>query len=176
MVEIIKPETVLLTDEEKHHLLTIYNTRLKIFVAAFGFMIAEGTYAALNGYNPNPAHPYDYEIFGYKLIGLELFLVCLLFIHGIIFYFGFRIFFKKVYCFKKDADYGQKEVIYKIITDKKYFPATDQFFISFDDPNYMHHEVDADFYHTVAEGSTVSLFRGLNSKYVFQKDGRFTLM
>lgn len=176
MTETNKPETIPLTEEEKSHLLTIYNTRMRIFIAAFGFMIVEGSYAALRGYKPKVADSYDYEIFSYKLIGMELFLVMLVFIHGMIFYFGFRVFFKKVHCFKKDANYGHKEVVYKTITDKKHFPATGQYFISFDDPDYMHHEVDADFYYAVEEGGTVSLFRGLYSKHVFQKDGRFTLM
>lgn len=171
-----EPKTVLMTVDEREHLLLIYKKRLRLFVAVFAFMIAEAVIATFRYNKKNTDEPYDYEVFGHVLVGAELFVVVLCFILAMIIPLGIRLFLKRIYPYKKDADLGRKEVITKTVTDKKYFPNTNQFFLSFDDPNYMHHEVDSAFYLSVEIGSHVALYRGLYSKYVFQKDGRFTLM
>lgn len=185
MNDTYQPHTVALTDEEQDLLETIYRTRLKTFVGAFTAMIFAGIYAVIRstgnryrgGYVETRAkHPTDYEILGHVLSRGELRLLMAVFIFSIIFYFAISIFFKKVYPYRKDAKSGVKEVVYKTVTDKKYFPATSQYFLSFDDPNYMHHEVDAAMYLYVEAGSSVALFRGLHSGYVFHKDGKFTIM
>lgn len=180
-----QPHTVELTDEEKDLLETIYRTRLKTFLSAFTAMVFAGIYGVIRSTGKRypgrsretrTYHPTDYEIMGHVLSRGELRMLMAIFIFSIIFYFAIRIFFKKVYPYRKDAKSGAKEVVYKTVTDKKYFSTTNQYFLSFDDPNYMHHEVDAAMYLYVEEGSSVALFKGLHSGYVFHKDGKFTIM
>jgi hypothetical protein len=83
---------------------------------------------------------------------------------------------KRIATFKKDAKKGEKEPIaYKIIR-KQYFGHTDQYFVSFDNPNYMHHEVDEAFYHNCSPGDYAYMYRAPLSKYVFDKGGRFSIL
>ncbi len=176
MPDINKLHTVPLTEEEQHHLMTVYNTRLPFFALVFGIFILVGIYFSFSAYTNDDVDPYDYEVFGYLLVGEDLFLFVLLWLEGMIFFIGIKVFLTKIYAFKRDARCGRKEVILKTVVDKKFFPNTNQYFISFDDPNYMHHEVDADTYYSLQVGDTVPIYRGIYSKHVFQKDARFTFM
>jgi len=176
MPDIDKLHTIPLTEEEQHHLMTVYKTRLPFFALVFGIFILAGIYFSFSAYTTDDVDPYDYEVFGYVLMGEDLFLFVLLLIESMIFIVGIRIFLRKIYAFKKDAYCGRKEVLHKTVIDKKFFSNTNQYYISFDDPNYMHHEVDADVYYSLQVGDTVPIYRGIYSKHVFQKDARFTFM
>jgi hypothetical protein len=176
MPDINKLHTVPLTEEEQHHLMTVYNTRLPFFALVFGIFILAGIYFSLAAYTNDDVDPYDYEVFGYVLMGEDLFLFVLLLLESMIFFIGIKVFLKNIYAYKKDALCGRKEVALKTVTDKKYFPNTNQYYISFNDPNYMHHEVDADTFYSLHVGDTVPIYRGVYSKHVFQKDARFTFM
>src|SRR5690606_24386128 len=81
---------------------------------------------------------------------------------------GLWIFFKKVYCLKRDILAGEKELVFFTITRKLHFPHTDTYFFSFNNPKYMHHEVSKDSYYKFEVGNQVGIYRGKYSKFVFE--------
>lgn len=168
--------TVPLKEEEREHLLVIYQTRLKYFSIVFSILIAYGIYVSFGALNRDMSDGYDYEVFGHELTRTELFLASVTFCTMIFIIPGVRIYKRRVLAYKQDALSGIKEVVSYTITDKKYFSNTDQFFFSFDDPNYMHYEVSHDIYIAYKVGDIVPIYRAVRSKYVFEKDGRFTFM
>jgi len=89
---------------------------------------------------------------------------------------GAAVYFRSVRPYGIDIQKGVKEVVPYRIVNKQYFEYTNQYFISFDDPAYMHHEVDADFYGRCHIGDTAFVFRAPRSKYVFTENRRFTLL
>ena len=168
--------TVPLKEEEREHLLVIYYTRLRFFTIVFSLLIAFGLINSFRVLGVRPDDGYDFEVFGHELTRTELFLFAVTFCTMIFIIPGIRIFKKRILAFKQDADSGKKEVVNYTITDKKYFDRTQQFYFSFDDPNYMHYEVTADVFMSYQVGDTVPVYRGVRSKYVFEKDGRFSFM
>jgi hypothetical protein len=189
----MKPKTSLptqpLTDEERYHLQTIYGTRQRNFWGVVLFLIMMGLYGSLLGfgnggsgrsYHGHRARPeykaYDYEIAGVVLTREETGLLIAGLIQVVVIGSCARIFFRRVLPFKKDLRLGMKEVVSYTIVRKRYFEHTGQCFFSLNDPNYMHHEVDADTYGACAIGDTVHVYRGVYSKYVFHKDGKFSFI
>lgn len=157
------PETVTqvpLTEEEKDHLALIYNSRRRFFFSGFGGVIIIALVCCFKIYGRE-----DMEFLG-----------------GVLFLFtplcivGFNLYRKKVFAYRKDLENGVKEMLPYAITKKSYFEHTGQYFFSFDDPNYMHHEVDAEMYHQCCEGDVLYIARAPRSKYVFVMDGRFSIM
>lgn len=53
---------------------------------------------------------------------------------------------------------------------------TNQYYVAFDDPDYMHHEIDENTFNNVNEGDNMYIYRGVYSKYVFEINGRFTIL
>lgn len=179
-----------LNEAEKHHLETIYFTRLRTFCLVYLVMFAwltwdafflsdrkmyqtayrtkYGNYAKRNGG--------DYEIFGHDLTVKETYwlvrapIILLLSISGSV------LFYKRIYKYRKDLKLGHKEKVAYTIIRKSHFPMTNQYYFSFDNPDYMHYEVDADLFFSMNEGDSVFIYRGKYSKHVFEKDARFTLM
>lgn len=86
------------------------------------------------------------------------------------------VFLRRVWPYRKDFLFGMKRPVYYTIIRKSYFPITQQYFISFDDPAYMHHEVDAAWYDACREGGTACLYMAPFSKYIFEENGRFTII
>ncbi len=168
--------TVPLKEEEKEHLLIIYNTRLRYFSVAFSIILAYAIYVSFSALGRDMSESYDYEILGHVLTRTELYLFAVTVSCSIFIIPGIRIYFKRILAYKRDALSGVKEIKSYTIVDKKYFSNTDQFFFSFDDPNYMHYEVTHDVYLSYNVGDKVPVYRAVRSKYVFEKDGRFTFM
>lgn len=168
--------TVPLKDEEREHLLVIYHTRLRYFTIVFSILIAFGILNSFKALGKDMSDGYDYEIFGHELSRTEFFLFAVTFCTMIFIIPGIRIYKKRILAFKQDALSGVKEVVSYTIVDKKYFDHTRQFYFSFDDPNYMHYEVTFDIYLSYRVGDTVPVYRAIRSKYVFEKDGRFSFM
>lgn len=182
--------TIPLTEEEKFHLQTIYGTRLRNFWGVALFLIMMGLYGSLagfgNGGSGGRSHrghraraeykAYDYEIAGTALTREQTGLLLAGLIQLVVIGSCVRIFFRRVLPFKKDLHLGEKEVVSYTIVKKRYFEHTGQCFFSLNDPNYMHHEVDGDVFNSMNEGDTVQVYRGVFSKYVFQKDARFSFI
>jgi len=83
---------------------------------------------------------------------------------------------KAVLPYKRDANSGVKEKIAYTITSKEYFPLTNQYYVTFDDPNYLHHETDQDTWDRSYEGGYFYIYRTIKSKFVFEDNERYTLI
>ncbi len=167
-------ETVPLTDAEKEVLYNIYRTRRKFLylaycgIAGFTFisclrsiMRTERTYSAKELYTSS---------------GMPIWIFGVCFIVLIVVGSALFFFYTKVTPFLKDFKCGVKEKVPYCIERKEYFPLTDQYYVALDDPDYMHHEIDEDTYNKVSEGDKMYIFRAVNSNYIFEMNGRFTLL
>jgi hypothetical protein len=174
------PDLTALTLIEKDHLLHIYHTRLRLFTLAYSAVVL---YALLCCFRVDyrdrmsgRIQQWTAERGDHLVSRNQMIMINILFLEGPLLFMGYRVYRKRIACFKKDAVNGIKEVVpYKIIR-KTYLPHTNEFFISFDDPNYMHHEVNVDFYMNCNEGDTAYLYRAPSSKYIFDREGKFSLM
>ena len=178
-----------LNEEEMKHLETVYGTRMRYFALPFiiifaycliGLFFTKGQ-KMKNLYHYVKGHyvkydGYDYEIFGHQLTDTENYILTRLYLLIPVTAVGGYIFFKRIYPYKKDLKLGQKEKVSYTIIRKSHFPITNQYFFSFDNPDYMHYEVDADLFYSMQEGDSIVIYRGRYSKHVFEKDARFTLM
>ena len=88
----------------------------------------------------------------------------------------FIFLFRKVLPFRKDIRCGVKEKVPYQIIRKEYFPLTNEYYVALDDPDYMHHKLDEATYSQVNEGDNMYLYRAIYSKYVFEINGRYTIM
>ena len=176
-------EAVPLTKEETDHLQVIYTQRFRVFCAGYSFLVGYGLYNTLGRYSTltreqlseRAGESIDYEVFDYAITRFDMFYILLFFFGGLIVISGIITFYKKVYPFKKDIRSGKKEIVGYKIVNKLYFGTTKEYFLSFSDPRYLHHEVDAETYDSFNIGDEVKVHRGMYSKPVFEKDGRFTL-
>jgi hypothetical protein len=169
-----------LTKEEKGHLMHIYRSRLYPFLITY-VAIAAFIGARIAGEHQQhiqDSHHSAYETkrSDYLFTDNEGTLVYASFFTLLFAIPGIRIFKRRIWRFRKDAINGVKEIVPYTIIRKSYFEHIGKFYISFYDPNYMHHEVDAAFFLSCSEGDTAYLFRAPLSKYIFNKDGKFELM
>jgi hypothetical protein len=172
-----------LTQSEKDHLRHVFNVRLRIFCAGYAFITGFILkillpFAQLDDDDlQHPSgKPGDYEVFGHVVTNEDLFYVLLAVFGGFALITGSVLFFKRIYCLRKDMEYGRKDAVIFTITNKLFFEHTNQFFLSLDNPKYLHHEVDAGFFSNCNIGDKVVLYRTKFSRLVFDKDLRFTLM
>ena len=159
-----------LTYEEKEHLILIYQTRMRnflpiyIIIQLFTICFSLFPIFAFGGIKNATIEQVELSGVLFCIFAAPVMLI------GILYYY------LRVYKYWSDARKGLKERISRTIIRKSHFPHTDEYFLSFDDPNYMHHEVDAYFYHNCAEGTEVYLYRAPRSKYIFNKNGVFSLL
>ncbi len=171
------PLTEPLTDEEQAHLLHIFRSRRNLLISVgliLGGMICYIVLPEMDlsgGKGWQKLKRLDYLV-SQNVLMLSILGALLLLILG----YCLMLYIKRIHPFLSDARGGKKEVVSCRIIRKQYFPYTGQYFISFSDPRYMHHEVDAVFYEHCREGDIAYLYRAPRSKYVFDERGRFTLM
>ena len=175
--------SVPLLKEDRAHLKQVFRTRLTIFAAGYAFF---------TGFLLDILAPYgrmseqelarsagkgaDFDLFGHHLTQLDIFW-CLLVAFGLpTFLTGTVVFYRKIYCFHRDLRYGNKDPVRFRVINKLTFPLTGEYFLSLDDPRYLHYEVEADVYGQVTIGDCIELFRCRYSGHVFEKDYRFTLL
>lgn len=151
-----------LTDEEKSHLQTVYGSRLRYFLLTFLVLVLNALYNSI-GLLSNSSQSREASIIALS-VSFVILSACGL------------LFFRRIYPYKKDLKLGQKEKVSYTIIRKSHFPMTNQYYFSFDNPDYMHYEVDADLFYSMQEGDSVVIYRGRYSKHVFEKDARFTFM
>jgi hypothetical protein len=168
-----------MNDDEKSHMRYIYYTRLRfwlvsfvgLFCLVFGLCYNGDTSPRLdNNGNEIKVKKWDYLTAG------QMRLVSFCFLGLPIAVVAFVSYKKRLLPYSKDARRGEKELISYPIIRKQYFEHTGQYFVSFDNPDYMHHEVDAAFYHYCSPGDFAYMYRAPLSKYVFDKSGRFSLL
>ncbi len=177
MAETLKTQP--LTDTEKEHLTDVYSTRRSTFLRSYGLIMLIAFLCCFRiDYGGRYGGHHEYEENGFdKPISREaMYLVNIAFLCGTLALVGARIYRKRILKYKRDIENGVKKMVPYTIVSKKYFEHTGEYFFSFDDPNYMHYEVDAMMYMQCNEGDTLYVSRAPLSKYVFDKDGRFSLI
>ena len=169
--------TVPLNDDEQDFLRTIYKKRRRflaiVYIGMLGMAIficvfAYGMDAIRNYLMPKDNIHYASTL-GMRIINF-LFLCCILLSSGIYFYV------KKVLPFKHDAESGVKERIAYTIVKKNYFELTNKYYVTFDDPDYLHHETDEATWYNCYEGGPFYIYRAIKSKFVFEENGRYRLI
>jgi hypothetical protein len=166
-----------LTNDEQDFLRSIYKKRRRFLSLVYIGMFAVAVFICVFAYSMdvvrNEMMPKDnihYEsTLGIRAINF-LFLCCILLASGAYFYF------KKVLPFKHDADSGVKEQIAYTIVKKNYFELTNKYYVTFDDPDYLHHETDEDTWYNCSEGGYFYIYRAIRSKFVFEDNGRYRLI
>lgn len=166
--------TTPLKDAELLHLKNIYNIRrrnvftmfsvLMLMALVASFMIA-GRYSRFNEKKDGEGvvDRNDMRIINFLWLETPLLVVAI------------SVYRKRVLRYKKDLKNGVKELVPYTIISKRHFQHTGQYFFSFDDPEYMHYEVDAMVYSQHSEGDTLYVSRAPHSKYVFDEKGRFSI-
>lgn len=169
-----------LSEPEKEQLTTIYDQRLRLFVIInVIFVVLALIYSSENIHNIDDyGHPIPWKKNDdhFNLSATQMYFTSLSFLGYIIVGTGLIIFFKRINPFKQDLKCGEKEIVPYLITRKEYFPITNQYFVALDDPDYLHHEIDEDTYNQCTEGGYLFLSRAIHSGYVFEINGRFSLM
>jgi hypothetical protein len=167
MKQIQPYEQVPLTTDEKDMLLTVYESRLRYLFIVYLFLVIMGVWPML------------FNVYYWKYSILDWFVTAVM-KYGVVetAIIGTGIYFlnTRILPFKRDALSGVKEKIPYTIMRKEYFPLTSQYYFGFDDPDYLHHEVDEDTYNKCNEGDTMYVYRGIKSKYVFELNGRFSIV
>lgn len=82
----------------------------------------------------------------------------------------------RIWKVKKDAVNGIKEIVYYTVTQKQHFDNTGQFFIGLNHPDYLFHEVDYDTWRSLNIGGSFALYRAPLSKYIFNPQGKFSII
>ncbi len=167
-----------ITEDDREMLLSIYETRRRFLFCVYIILFAIGVACSRRGVNTVGArssrmHQLTQEE---EHDNFLIWMFDLVFIETILMSTGVVLLFKRVLPYRKDLRQGMKEKVPYIITNKKYFPITDQYYIGLDDPKYMNREVDADTYAQCSEGGEFYIYRAVNSKYIFEESGRFTIL
>jgi hypothetical protein len=177
----ISYEQAPLTADEKDMLLTVYDQRRRLIFVVYTIFFA--LIFALSGridirarysngvvrWEENNEDAKYVSRFWMKMINFA-------FLETIVMSTGVYFWMKRVRPLKKDADMGVKEGVPYEIVKKEYFAVSGQYFFDIDDPAYLHHEVDEDTYNKLNEGDYFYIFRGVHSKFVFEENGRYTIL
>ena len=107
---------------------------------------------------------------------LQMRIIAICFLEAIVVGTGIFVFLRRIQPFKADLKLGMKAKVPYVIVRKEYFPLTNQCYVGFDDPSYLHHEIDQDTFGQVNEGDVMYIYRGIKSKYTFEENGKFSLM
>lgn len=173
-------EKVPLTEDEKDLLMTVYHTRRRFLLTVYAILIAIGFATSFRGLDfrvrgSDKIHHWEEDEDSKVVSRSGMWMINLSVIEVILIASGIYFYITAVRAYKLDADSGIKDKIPYTIIRKEYFPLTNQFFVGFDDPKYLHHEIDEGTYHQCAEGDIMYIYRAIRTKFVFEENGRFTL-
>jgi len=174
-------EQVPLTAEEKDFLLAVYDTRWRRYFLVYIFLFVLALMYGLridrrSQYTGETIHWEDNNPDAKYLSRFGMQMINLVFLEGMFMSTGIYFWMKRVSPLKKDADLGMKEKVPYIIVEKQYYNVSGQYFFAIDDPKLLRTEVDEDTYNKMKEGDTCYIYRGIYSKFVFEENGRYTLM
>ena len=160
--------TMELTLEENKLLRTIFSKRLRMFLTVLGVMTLWMFYANFSILIDNE------DVM--ELTKAELIFVRLGFLFFLI-YGGFAVlFFKRIFPLYRDYKHNRKQVIRYTITMKRYFEYNNQYYIGIDHPDYLFHQVEKDEWLRIEVGHYYALFRAPYSKYMFNAQGRYSII
>ncbi len=167
-------EHVPLTDDDKEMLFTIYDSRRRFLLIVYIILFVMVLFISLNGFGNEIFLMSFKKIMTILVISNRLIFLC--FLETVMMSTGLFFLFTRVLPFRHDIKSGIKEKIPYAVVKKQYFPLTNQYYLTLDDPEYLFHEIDEDIYNSVNKGDNVYLYKTINSKYVFEEDGRFTIL
>ena len=160
----------------------VYRKRRKFLFTVYAVLIFMAFYYSFRGidtydrYSGKLVQKWEEQDDAKYISRMGIWLIHFSFLELIVIGTGGVFWFKRVYPLKYDADSGVKEKVPYMIMRKEYFPLTNQFYVALDDPNYLHHEIDEDTYHSCVEVGFIYVYRGTKSKFVFEDNGRFTIL
>jgi len=154
-----------LTSDEKDMLMHIYKVRFRLLFSASVFMIFSAAYSILK-----LRHTLN-QLDTTKYVGVYIAFVSLFIGASAII-----IFQKRIWSLKKDAVGGFKEVVLFSITMKQHFPQTNQYFVGLNHPDYLFHEIEEGEFNELNLGDTYGVYRAPNSKYFFNRQGKYSIM
>lgn len=173
-----------LTDDERNTLLHIYRSRLRLFVSTFAILfflawVKTGPVHVGGGdthvIRQRGANGFIYREYwsitiNQFLILMKVGLLSALCIPGAI------IYSRRIAPYRRDARIGLKAILYHTVIGKRSFATTGQYFLLLDNPDCMHHEVDAMTYEQVTLGQMWPMYFGPCSGYAFNPRGTYSPM
>ena len=167
-------EQVPLTADEKSMLFTIYDSRRRFLLIVYIFLILLGVVVYFKGIWIGYKHIRFKEY--YEDVSIPTWVAAIGGLEAILIGSGLYFLFTRVLPFRKDIKSGMKEKVPFVVLKKQYFSISDQYYLTLDDPKYEYHVTDADTYYAVNEGDKIYLYRAPWSKYVFEENGKFTIL
>lgn len=172
-----------LSAEERDHLRHMFRIRLRVFAGGYAFFFLFlgrllVPYAQMDAslLNTKAGKSYNFEMFGHVFTHRDMFYTLLCFFLLIILGTAIPLFYFRLFLLLKDLRSNQKEGVAMVVRNKWQMDHTKNYFLCFDDPRLMHYEVAPETYYSTKIGSEFLIFRGRYSRYVFQKDFRFTAL
>ncbi len=175
-------EIVPLDEEDRNFLMTIYRKRRRLLLTVYAilipFIILRSRRIDHRGDNGKIDTWEELERKGDAkyVSGFGMWMINVAFLGGMVVIPGIYLLLKRVLPLKRDADSGVKEKIAYTITRKQYFPLTEQYFVWIDDPENLDREVGEDMYYNCSPGDTIYIYRAIQSKFVFERNGRYDLI
>ena len=177
MIQSRPTDLVPLTEDEKDSLFFIFKKRRRFLVIVYTGMVIVAIILSMFFYGMDTLRnlfvPKDDTKYASTLL---LRAGCLAFVFIILLTSGIYFYVKRVLAFRIDAESGIKERIAYTIIRKTYYPMTNQYYLTFDDPLYPHHETDRDTWYNCYEGGYFFIYRAKKSKFVFEENGRFNVI
>ncbi|MFA6058694.1 MAG: hypothetical protein WC756_10885 [Taibaiella sp.] len=170
---------------DEHELLThIYQKRFRFFIGIYLFLIGVAFFSALSisGRKPRLSHMsytsngYHYDERKTGLSHMQMYGITIPLLEGLVIGTGILVYRKRIRPLRKDAKNGVKETIHYPITQKQNFQQTGQYFIGTNHPDYLFHEVDYETWQQVNVGDSFAVYRAPLSKYVFNGNGKYSIM
>jgi hypothetical protein len=163
-----------LSCEDRDMLLTIFRKRLRLFLSVFGMLFIVAFLCSLK--IDSRHHYFKPDDSNFHISRNTMYIINFCFLGGILFIIAAIIFRKRIWYIYKDARNNLKEIVYYEVTQKSKFAHTHQFFIGLNDPEYLFHEVDEQTWSNISVGSRFGVYKAPLSKYVFNYNGKFTMM
>jgi len=169
-----------LTPEEKDLLLYIYRRRLRLILSVYPLLVGIAFLSGLKiDYRDKygKLHVWNTKENGDGVISRnEMYVITISFLEAPLLASACVFYRRRIYPLRQDALTGVKDLKPYEIVGKSFFPTTGQYFIRFNDPEYLYEEVDVLFYGSCAVGDTAYVAIAPRSKYVFDASGKFTLL
>jgi hypothetical protein len=168
-------EQVPLTADDRDMLYTIYDFRRRFLFLVFILIGAAIIILYLKGINFH-IFRIDYKYLNDSKSPMLDWVLCNFILELVFLVTGLFFVFTRILPFRKDLKSGVKEKIPFEVIKKQYFPLTNQYYLTLNDPRYEYHETDEELYNAISEGDNVYLYRAIYSKYMFEENGRFTIL
>jgi hypothetical protein len=172
-------EQLPLTEDEYELLTHIYQKRFRFFIGIYCFLIGVAFISALRIDGKKPRYSYSNPRYSQRNTGLsrtQMYAITIPLLEGLVISTAILVYRKRIMPLRKDAKNGIKESVSYPIIQKQNFQEIGQYFIGTNHPDYLFHEIDHDTWQQVNVGDSFTVYRAPLSKYVFNGNGRYTIM